>query len=332
MDRDLPISMIGAVRRSPQHVWRLIIAGLIAMLSACASPTPTAPSVAAPTSTAVTSVAIVGLPATLMVGESVQLSAVSTYQNGGYREPLVATWRSSNTSVATVSSTGRLIATGLGETRVTATFENVVASEAIAIIPAPPIARLNMVFDKRGSTAALAGVTEVTFDLSASTGSGLRYELSFGDGTPVTASRTATHRYQIPDVWPMSYAVKATVTDQLGRSDTTTTSVAVMTFAGYSARWASRGDGTSRQSAYMRFSRGVGTSLRGSYSGPLGQTTFTGSITSNHDVTLTLANGITLSGFVSVNNWDHGGSHLILTVDGEPASGTSLDFEFYEPY
>ncbi len=53
---------------------------------------------------------------------------------------------------------------------------------ATAPSPAAPVARLSVMVDQHGSTEALAGGTAVTFDLSESIGSGLRYNVDFGDG------------------------------------------------------------------------------------------------------------------------------------------------------
>src|SRR6185503_16055117 len=65
---------------------------------------------------------------------------------------------------------------------------------------AAPSAQLNVVIDKYGSTVAIAGVSSVAFDLTGSTGTGLTYEVNFGDALassqPVSQHVYASRAYQ----------------------------------------------------------------------------------------------------------------------------------------
>src|SRR6185503_3279414 len=59
----------------------------------------------------------------------------------------------------------------------------------------PPTASLVVTFDTHGSHGAYADVTSVRFDMSHSTGSNLRYRLSFGDGAFASGTPLANHVY-----------------------------------------------------------------------------------------------------------------------------------------
>jgi hypothetical protein len=59
----------------------------------------------------------------------------------------------------------------------------------------PPVARLSITIDSHGSSVAIFYASEITFDMSGSTGVGLHYELAFGDGSSSSGASTATHIY-----------------------------------------------------------------------------------------------------------------------------------------
>jgi hypothetical protein len=70
-------------------------------------------------------VAIAG-PATLRVGQTIQLKASVVYTDGSQKDVTsVAKWKSSVSSVATVSNTGLLTAFSAGTTAITAAFQDV---------------------------------------------------------------------------------------------------------------------------------------------------------------------------------------------------------------
>jgi parallel beta-helix repeat protein len=94
------------VRRSwAGPLWAAVIAS-----AACGGPT-------GPT----TSVSITGTSVLTAVGQTSQLIAKDT---NGADITRVVTWQSSNTAVATVSASGLVIATGLGETTIQATYQS----------------------------------------------------------------------------------------------------------------------------------------------------------------------------------------------------------------
>ena len=93
-----------------------------------------------------------------------------------------------------------------------------------------------------GSQDALTGVSEITVDAGASTGSGLKYLVNFGDGA--TASEPiARHVYDKAG----TYRITVTLTDATGRTDTASRDLAVASplgawlYSGYS-----RGRGPSK--------------------------------------------------------------------------------------
>jgi uncharacterized protein YjdB len=87
---------------------------LLISASACHSPT---------TPTTTSSIAITGtVPA---IGQTSQLTAKATLSNGTSQDVTAqATWLSSNTAVATVTTGGLLKALSLGGAQITATYQN----------------------------------------------------------------------------------------------------------------------------------------------------------------------------------------------------------------
>jgi hypothetical protein len=91
----------------------------------------------------------------------------------------------------------------------------------------PPSPVLVLTIDSHGSTVAVASITSVTADLTISAGSGLQYQIDWGDGQTSTSAR-ATHTYSSSS---SGFVVKATLTDRFGRAANASRSVKVMTFA-----------------------------------------------------------------------------------------------------
>jgi PKD repeat protein len=90
-----------------------------------------------------------------------------------------------------------------------------------------PEAVFVLAIDKLGSQEALTGVSEITVDASASTGSGLRYAVDFGDGTTV-AEAVARHVFNTAG----EYRVTVSVTDARGQTATTSRSLVVASAVG----------------------------------------------------------------------------------------------------
>lgn len=110
-------------------------AGVIALIGACSdSSTDPDPSPAPPT---VAEVAITPRPASLTVGQTIQLTATPTTSTGTPITGKVATWHVSNSAVASVSPSGMLTGVTAGAVSVDATIDGHADTIAVAITPVP---------------------------------------------------------------------------------------------------------------------------------------------------------------------------------------------------
>ena len=154
----------------------LITAGLgaLALTSACTKDTPQPPS---PT---VNSVAVSG-GNTVTVGQTVQFSATANFSNSTTQNvTTTATWESSNTGAATVSSAGLATGVAAGSAEIRARFQNVTGTAPLAVnaIAAPvdpnPIARFTVTGPNAGDNdicrLSSGGDILCDFDGTASTG------------------------------------------------------------------------------------------------------------------------------------------------------------------
>ena len=103
----------------------------------------------------VASVSVSPATATLQVGETVQLSAVTRDANNNVLTGRVVSWTSSNTGVATVSSSGLVTALAAGPAQITATSESKSGSATLTIAAAPPP-------PPPGGSAEPSGMTRIT--------------------------------------------------------------------------------------------------------------------------------------------------------------------------
>jgi uncharacterized protein YjdB len=101
----------------------------VGALTVAPAPAPTAPV----SGSGVTSVAVFPLTATLNVGLVKQLIALPRNSSGTTVSGKTPTWKSSNTAVATVSSTGILFTRAAGVVKVTATVDGVVGTSTITV-------------------------------------------------------------------------------------------------------------------------------------------------------------------------------------------------------
>jgi uncharacterized protein YjdB len=122
-------------------------------------------SVSAPAPVPVASVSVSPATSSLQVGGSVQLSAVTRDANGSVLTGRVISWTSGTPSIATVSSSGLVIAVAAGSASITAASEGQIASAAITVAaPAPaPVASVSVSPAASslqiGATVQLAAVT-----------------------------------------------------------------------------------------------------------------------------------------------------------------------------
>src|SRR2546422_2243884 len=82
----------------------------------------------------VASVTVTLAPATVAIGQTVQLTATPKDANGNVLTGRVVTWASDNTAVATVSSTGLVTGVAQGQATITATSETKSGTAAITVI------------------------------------------------------------------------------------------------------------------------------------------------------------------------------------------------------
>ena len=113
---------------------------LVCGLAACDTTTPAPPTAPTPTLPAVATVAITGLPTTLTVGQSLQLTASATLPDGTRLNATgQVTWQSSAVAVASVSPAGLLTILAPGEADVTATLQSVNGTVHVVVPkPLPP--------------------------------------------------------------------------------------------------------------------------------------------------------------------------------------------------
>src|SRR5262249_42070270 len=150
--------------------------------------------------------------------------------------------------------------------------------------------------DSHNSAAALSGITSVTFDLSASSGGGLEYNLSFGDATPDAKDVVAHHVFSSPG----TYTIVARVADAVGQAGTTSRPVMVTSLQAlsYDSGWQNSGVNPTVgqwESRTLRFTSQVGHRVTGAYESSsgsqLGWRPFTGTVTDTNDIELTLSDG-----------------------------------------
>jgi PKD repeat protein len=188
---------------------------------------------------------------------------------------------------------------------------------------AAPLAAVAVTIDSTGAREAIAGVSEVTIDASASTGSAFRYRVEFGDGA-VSADRTARHIYPVPG----NYKVTVSVTDDAGRTATTSSEVTVASLlgrfvhAGYFAR-------ANRVGVWLlTITSQDGGTVRGALTEDnADRGTVTGSISADRRLRLVLdRSGESLEGTIP-SSFSADGSTLGVTVHGGSSNGETLSLK-----
>jgi hypothetical protein len=196
---------------------------------------------------------------------------------------------------------------------------------------APPVARLEIRVAGQVSLSAIPGVSPITFDASKSTGLGLTFAFDFGDGEASTGQNAiATHRVMRAG----QFLAKLMVTDAFGRTAADSrpfyghTLVAAVTGWDY---WRQEPrDPTASRS--MVITKQIGPILEGHYSNkPVEAGSFTGTVTPEHNITITLDTGTTFTGIVQADSSQSGPSTRTLdfVVRGGPDDGKSLSFTRY---
>jgi hypothetical protein len=194
-----------------------------------------------------------------------------------------------------------------------------VQPELSRVVGAEPTAQLTVSIDVLGSHTAVVDLSPVTASAERSTGTDLRFQLDFGDGT-VADERVAMHVYAAPG----SYTVRATVVDALGRTATATTVVRVEAVAG---TWVHAGYVTAARRVEVRrlvFEASSGPVLQGVLSATgRPEQRFRGGLVVPRGVRLVLADQAVLEGTVPDPLSDEG------VVWSLRASGGEIDGETF---
>jgi hypothetical protein len=202
--------------------------------------------------------------------------------------------------------------------------------------PAAPVAVMATTVDAHGSTVALSSVSNVAFDLSASTGSRLTYTIAFGDGMSTSGGPVFQHQYGFTG----SFAVVGTVTDALGRTATVSQTLAVASLPKFGNEWTATTFNQAinqNESRFLVFQSQSGDAVRGTYqssSGDYAVRSMVGTLGSDGSVNLALTDGtISMNGFVALHaaapsltcgNCLSG--TMVVTVQGGSADGKTLEF------
>lgn len=114
---------------------RLILAALLLVLSwSCGSSPASSPGSPTSSSPTVTSIAVAGVTTLSGVGQTAQLTATATLSDGTTQNvTALATWASSNTAIATVSSGGLVTAVTSGSVTITATYQGKSSTATITL-------------------------------------------------------------------------------------------------------------------------------------------------------------------------------------------------------
>jgi hypothetical protein len=159
------------------HATVLLVCMALA-ISACQNTPRQNPAVPTPLLPAVTDTVIDGLPTPLNVGQSVQLTALVALPDGT-KKASDAAWASSDTNIATVSSTGLLTVVRQGGATITATAYQHKASVHLRV------------------PFAITGVVHETFPAQDTPVSGARVEVQGGPDAGASATTDASGRFNL---------------------------------------------------------------------------------------------------------------------------------------
>lgn len=191
--------------------------------------------------------------------------------------------------------------------------------------PAAPVARLAVNVDGRGLAKAIQSFSTVTFDASGSSGVGLRYGLDFGDGSGADAP-TASHVY---DAAGRTYKGRLIVTDSLGRTDSVSVDVSVVSIDG---SWSHSFYNTvaNRYENRQLILTQSGRTISGEYRHPESWLSpLRGELRPGRDVSLNLTDG-TISFSGGANGAFNGEVTLMtVTMRGGSADGQIMSFSHY---
>lgn len=218
---------------------RLAAATTSILCLACGqSSTPSGPSAGVSTEVPPARLVVQGTPP--VVGASSQFTATAVLADGSRQQVTAQSWKSSDTSVASVTDLGVVSARGSGSVEVSATYRSTTGVSAFTVTgaaepPAAPPAPCPIAFDGLGPDgAAFSAVTTCGSKLSA-TGSGWAISTSYGHPRPfvqfvspagststgeiVVTRGGATFRFEALDVYSSTTKIPYEIT---GRADSAT--------------------------------------------------------------------------------------------------------------
>ena len=157
-------------------------------------------SVSAPAPVPVASVSVSPATASLLVGATQQLSAVTRDANNNILTGRAVTWSSGSTSIASVNSTGLVLGLLAGSATITASSEGVSGGSAITVtVPPPPAANPSTVTDLQVSAIDSTSVTLSFTQVNDGTGQPAKYDvryavapISWGSATSTTSGTCKT--------------------------------------------------------------------------------------------------------------------------------------------
>jgi hypothetical protein len=185
-----------------------------------------------------------------------------------------------------------------------------------------PVVRLDVKADESGARDAIALLSEVIVDASASTGSGaLTYSIDFGDGASATGA-TARHVYTTPG----TFTVTAEARDSQGRTASATQQVVVKTLGGswFHASYVPRAGRVEVRRLTITSQEGL--TIRGLYrvtGAP--DRPFTGTLTAPRNVQILVDNAVALSGAIP-SRLTEDAEPWPLQMRGDGVDGLRLDF------
>src|SRR5436190_816846 len=178
------------------------------------------------TTVPVASVAVSPATASIGVGQTVQLAAMPKDSAGAALTGRTVTWTSSNTSVATVSSSGQVTGVAAGSATITATSEGKTGSAAVTVAPVP-VASVTI---SPTASIRVGQTVQLTATLKDSTGGALTGRTGTAGSGETTVARVS-HSGLMTGVGQGSATITAT---SEGKSSTATITVTTVPVASVS--------------------------------------------------------------------------------------------------
>jgi hypothetical protein len=165
---------------------QLVVIASFLWLSGCGSPS--SPS---GNTLTVSGVVVSGPAALTAIGQTTQLAAMAAFSNGTSQNVTsTATWQSSNTNIATVTTGGLVTAVNFGQVSITAAYQGASGPLTVTV-------QLNLTGTWKGSSADSTGILQLSFVLVQSgatvTGTGTYAGSSSGTGTFIGAVGTTSN-------------------------------------------------------------------------------------------------------------------------------------------